>query len=166
MSKRGGICGFSQLKEELAGLKKEQENLVEGIAKHGFLHALSARLATVDSRIAQIQRLRDAGVEPKVPEFTTEEIREFVQRKSQEFANILAGDAAIAREQLRKRITKVVLTPKQTPHGPVFEVTGDVSLFRGSGDMMLTNSLERIAEHYTSFSISRTGLHLNPGTPV
>lgn len=139
----------SQLKEELAGLEKEQENPVDGIAKHGFSHALSSRLATVESRIAQIQRLRDAGVEPKVPEFTTEEIRDFVQRKSQEFGNLLAGDAATAREQLRKRITKLVLTPKQTPDGPVFEVTGDVSLFQGSGA-----------------SISLASVVLNPSLPL
>lgn len=156
----------SQLKEELAGLEKEQENLVDGIAKHGFSPALSARLAAVESRIAQIQKLRNAGVEPKVPEFTTEEIREFVQRKSQEFANILAGDAAIAREQLRKRITKLVLTPKQTQDGSVFEVTGDVSLFQGNGDVMLTNSLEGIAQHYTGGTISLTGVFLNPSLPL
>jgi len=152
----------SQLKEELAGLKKEQENLVDGIAKHGFSPALSARLAAVEGRIAHIQRLRDAGAEPKVPEFTTEEIRDFVQRKSQEFWNILAGDAATAREQLRKRITKLVLTPKQRPESSVFEVTGDVSLFQGSGDVMLTNSLEGIAEHYIGASISLAGVILNP----
>jgi len=156
----------SQLKEELAALKKEQENLVDGIAKHGFSTALSARLAAVESRIAQIQRLRDAGVEPKVPEFTTEEIREFVRRKSQEFANILAGDAAIAREQLRKRITKLVLTPKQTQDGSVFEVTGDVSLFQGAGDVMLTNSLEGIAQHYIDASISLAGVILDPSLPL
>lgn len=156
----------SQLKEELAGLKKEQDNLVDGIAKHGFSTALSARLAAVESRIAQIQRLRTAGVEPKVPEFTTEEIREFVQRKSQEFANILAGDAATAREQLRKRITKLVLTPKQTQDGAVFEVTGDVSLFQGAGDVMLSNSLEGIAEHYIGASISLADIILNPSLPL
>jgi DNA invertase Pin-like site-specific DNA recombinase len=152
----------SQLKEELAGLEKEQENLVDGIAKHGFSPALSARLAAVESRIVQIQKLRNAGVETKLPEFTTEEIREFVQRKSQEFANILAGDAAIAREQLRKRITKLVLTPKQTQDGSVFEVTGDVSLFQGNSDVMLTNSLEGIAEHYINPRILLTGVVLDP----
>ncbi len=156
----------SQLKEEFADLKKEQENLVDGIAKHGFSTALSARLAAVESRIAQIQRLRDAGVEPKVPEFTTEEIREFVQRKSLEFANILAGDAATAREQLRKRITKLILTPKQTQEGSVFEVTGDVSLFQDAGDVMLTNSLEGIAEHYIDASISLAGVVLKPALPL
>jgi len=152
----------AQLKEALAGLEKEQENLVDRIAKHGFSPALSARLAAVESRIAQIQKLRNAGVETKVPEFTTEEIREFVQRKSQGFANVLAGDAAIAREQLRKRITKLILTPKQTQDGAVFEVTGDVSLFQGNGDVMLTNSLEGIAEHYINTSISLAGVILDP----
>ena len=156
----------SQLKEELAGLEKEQENLVDGIAKHGFSPALSARLAAVESRIAKIQKLRNAAVETKLPEFTTKEIREFVQRKSHEFANILAGDAAIAREQLRKRITKLVLTPKQTQGGSVFEVTGDVSLFQGNGDVMLTNSLEGIAEHYIGGTISLTGVVLNPSQPL
>jgi site-specific DNA recombinase len=156
----------SQLREELAGLNKEQENLVDGIAKHGFSPALSARLAAVESRIAQIQRLRDAGVEPKVPEFTTEEIRKFLERKSQEFVKILAGEPAIAREQLRKRITKLVLTPKQTPDGSVFEVTGDVSLFQGNGDVMLTNSLEGIAEHYIGGTILLTGVVLNPSQPL
>jgi len=156
----------SQLKEELAGLEKEQENLVDGIARHGFSPALSARLAAVESRIAQIQKLRNAGVEPKVPEFTTEDIREFVQRKSQEFANTLAGDAAIAREQLRKRISKLILTPKQTQDGSVFEVTGDVSLFQGNGDVMLTNSLEGIAEHYIDASISLAGVILDPSVPL
>jgi Recombinase zinc beta ribbon domain len=125
----------SQLKEELAGLKKEQGNLVDGIAKHGFSPALSARLAAVESRIAQIQKLRNAGVEPKVPELTTEEIREFVQRK-------------------------------QTQDGSVFEVTGDVSLFQGNGDVMLTNSLEGIAEHYIGGTISLTGVVLNPSQPL
>ena len=101
-----------------------------------------------------------------MPEFTTEEIREFVQRKSQEFANILAGDAAIAREQLRKRITKLVLTPRQTQDGSVFEVTGDVSLFQGAGDVMLTNSLEGIAEHYIGGTISLTGVVHDPSLPL
>jgi hypothetical protein len=69
-------------------------------------------------------------------------MRDFMRRKSQEFAKILAGDAGIAREQLRKRITKLLLTPEQSSEGFVFEATGDVSLFQGAGDVMLTNSLE------------------------
>ncbi|MBZ5614699.1 MAG: recombinase family protein [Acidobacteriia bacterium] len=156
----------SHLKDEHATLKKEQHNLVDAIAKHGFSPALSARLASVEARIVQIERLRNAGSAPKVPVFTIEEIREFFERKSQEFVKILAGDPAIAREQLRKRITKLVLTPKQTPDGSVFEVTGDVSLFQGNGDVMLTNSLEGIAQHYTALRISLAAVVLDPSFRV
>jgi hypothetical protein len=156
----------SQLKEELAGLKREQANLVDAIAQHGFSPALSARLAAVEARIVQIQRLRDAGAELKVPEFTTEEVREFLRRKTQEFTNILAGNPETSRAQLQKHISKLVLTPKQTPDVSVFEVTGDINLFQGNGDVMLTNSLEGIAQHYIGASISLAGFKLDPSLPL
>lgn len=156
----------SQLKEELAHLNKEQANLVEAIAQHGLSAGLSARLSSVENRISQIQRLRDAGVEPKVPEFTIKEVREFLKRKTQEFTNILVGNAETSRAQLQKRITKLVLTPKQTPEGSVFDVTGDVSLFQGNDDVMLTNSLEGIAQQYIAASISLAGVRLDPSMPL
>ena len=156
----------SQLKEELAHLNKEQANLVDAIAQHGLSEGLSARLTSVENRISQIQRLRDAGVEPKVPEFTIEEVREFLRRKTQEFTNILAGKAETSRAQLQKSITKLVLTPKQTPDGSVFEVRGDINLFHGSGDVMLTNSLEGIAQQYIGASLPLAGVRLNPSLPL
>jgi hypothetical protein len=156
----------SQLKEELAHLNKERANLVDAIAQHGLSEGLSARLTSVENRISQIRRLRDAGVEPKVPEFTIEEVREFLGRKTQEFTNILTGNAETTRRQLQKRITKLVLTPKQTPDGPVFEVTGDINLFEGNGDVMLTNSLEGIAQHYIGASFSLAGVRLDPSLPL
>ena len=156
----------SQLKEEVAHLTKEQANLVDAIARHGLSAGLSARLTFVENRISQIQRLHDAGVEPKVPEFTIEEVREFLRRKTQELANILAGNAETSRAQLQKRITKLVLTPKHTPDGSVFEVTGDINLFQGNGDVMLTNSLEGIAQQYIDASISLTGVRLDPSLPL
>jgi hypothetical protein len=101
-----------------------------------------------------------------MPEFTIEEAREFLKRKTQEFTNILAGNAESSRAQLQKRITKLVLTPKQTPEGSVFEVTGDVSLFQGIGDVMLTNSLEGIVQHYIGASVSLEGVRLSPSQAV
>ena len=156
----------SQSKEELAHLHKEQANLVDAIAQHGLSAGLSARLTSVENRISQIQRLRDACVEPKVPEFTIEEVREFLRRKTQEFINTLAGNPETSRGQLQKRITKLVLTPKQAPDGSVFEVTGDINLFQGNGDVMLTNSLEGIAQHYITASISLAGVRLDPSLPL
>ena len=51
----------SQLKEELAHLNKELANLVDAIDQHGLSAGLSARLSSVENRISQIQRLRDAA---------------------------------------------------------------------------------------------------------
>jgi hypothetical protein len=57
----------------------------------------------------------------------------------------------------------LVLTPKETPDGNVFEVSGDVALFVGAkDDVMVTNSLERIAQHYILPSIRITGTFLTP----
>jgi hypothetical protein len=56
-----------------------------------------------------------------------------------------------------------VLTLKETPDGNVFEVSGDVALFVGDKeDVMVTNSLERIAQHYTLPRIPFSGIFLNP----
>jgi DNA anti-recombination protein RmuC len=156
----------SQSKEELAHLNKEQANLVDAIARHGLSAGLSTRLSSVENRISQIQRLHDAGVEPKVPEFTIEEVREFLRRKIQEFTNILVANAEASRAQLQKCITKLVLTPKQTPDGSVFDVTGDINLFQGNGDVMLTNSLEGIAQHYIGASFSLAGVRLDASLPL
>ena len=41
------------------------------------------------------------------------------------FADILTGDPTRAKQELQKRITKLVLSPKETPNGNVFEVSGD-----------------------------------------
>jgi len=139
---------------------------VDAIAQHGLSAALSARLSTVEARIAQLQRMRSADSQQKVPQFTIEEIREFLQRKTQEFADILAGDPETARTQLRKRISKLVLTPKETPGGFVFEVTGDVNLFQGNDDVMLTNSLEGIAQQYIPLPLWFQGCTLDPSLPL
>jgi len=39
------------------------------------------------------------------------------------------------------------MTPKETPNGTVFEVSGDVELLR-TGDVLLESPLEGIAQHY------------------
>jgi len=61
---------------------------------------------------------------------------------------------------LGQHITKLVPTPRQTADEPVFEVTGDVNLFAGEPDVMLSKPLEGIAQHDMSLPLS--GVVLNP----
>jgi hypothetical protein len=124
----------------------------EGLADYGISSFLSAQLETVESRLAEIERLLTATPAAKLPTFTDEQIREFLREERQNFCDALAGDPELARQELQKRIKKLILTPKETPAGAVLEVSGDVELFRRE-DVMLRVSLEGIAQHYIAGSI-------------
>jgi hypothetical protein len=99
----------------------------------------------------------------QTPTFSTQQINELLKRKSRAFADVLTCDPTRAKQELQKHITKLVLTPKETPDGNVFEVSGDVALFvGGKDDVMVTNSLEGIAQHHILPTILLAGIFLNP----
>lgn len=56
-------------------------------------------------------------------------MRMFFCERVSELRTLLCGDVDTARKALAKHVEKLVLTPKETPDGPVFEVTGDVEVF-------------------------------------
>ena len=117
----------------------------------------------METRLAEINRTMDRKPAGQTPTFSTEQINEFLKRKSRAFADVLTGDPTRAKQELQKHITKLVLTLKETPDGNAFEVSGDVALFVGDKeDVMVTNSLERIAQHYTLPRIPFSGIVLNP----
>lgn len=155
----------SQLKEEHSELQKQATHLVDAISKHGISSLLSGKLAILEARLAEIERLLAARPAMKLTTFSDEQIQAFLRQESRDFCQALAGDPELARREIQKRITKLVLTPKQTPDGTVLELSGDVALFR-TGDVVLKSPLEGIVEHYTSFAISLTGLQLNPQASV
>lgn len=159
------VSNAPKLKAERADLETQVIRVVDAIGQHGFSSFLSAQLSKLESRIAEIDRLLTAKPAPKLPTFTDEQITEFLRQECQDFCNALTDDPEFARHEIQKRIKSLVLTPKETPEGPVLEVSGDVALLR-TGDVLVESPLEGIAEHYTSFSIILTGLQLNPGTPV
>jgi hypothetical protein len=99
----------------------------------------------------------------QTPTFSTQQINEFLKRKSRVFADVLTCDPTRAKQELQKHITKLVLTPKETPNGCVFEATGDVALFVGEKeDVMVTNSLEGNAQHDSLPPIPLAGVFLHP----
>jgi hypothetical protein len=85
-------------------------------------------------------------------------IQTFLWQECQDFCEALAGDPELARQEIQKRITKLILTPMETPDGAVLEVSEDVGLFRGAG-VMLQSSLEGIAQHYTGFRTPHRSCH-------
>ncbi|HWR14901.1 MAG TPA: recombinase family protein [Terriglobales bacterium] len=141
----------AELKQEKAKLMKKAANLAEAIAELSMSATLKAELQAVERRLSDLDRLLTPATAVTVPSFSEEEFREFVRRKSQELVDVLLGDPVVARRELQRRISKLVLTPRRLVGRRTLEVTGDVSLFTRP-DVMLTNSSGGIGEHYTPSS--------------
>jgi hypothetical protein len=77
------------------------------------------------------------------------------------------GEPGIAKQELQRRISKLVLTPRETSNGWVIEVSGDVALFvQPESDVMLANSREGIAQHYMDAAFPLRGITLDPFLPI
>ena len=151
----------SKLKEERADLEKQSLRLADAIGQHGYSSVLSAQLSKVESRMAEIERLLASKPVSKLPKFTDEQIREFLRQESKDFCDVLTSDPEFARREIQKRIKKLVLTPKDTPEGPVLEVSGDVALL-GTGDVLVESPIQRTSQQYIGVSTPLAGIILNP----
>lgn len=153
------------LKAERSELEKQAGNLVDAMAQHGFSPFLSSQLAKVEGQLGQIDRLLTVKSTRKLPTFTDEEIQKFLQSECKNFCELLSGDPVRARQEIKKHINNLILTPKETQAGPVLEVSGDVALFR-TGDVLVESPMEGIAQHYTRPLIPLLDLILNPSLPL
>jgi hypothetical protein len=115
--------------------------------------------------MAEIDRLLTAKPTSKPTTFTDEQIAEFLRQECRDFCDALAGDAEFARREIQKHIKSLVLTPKDTPDGPVLEISGDVALLR-TGDVLVESPMEGIAQHYIGASIPLAGVRLDPSLPL
>ena len=165
----------SKLKEERAELQLQAGHLVDAIAKHGISSFLSSQLSTLETRLAEIDRLLTAKPTPTLPSFSEGEIRDFLRKESRDFCEVLVSNPEVAKREIQKRIKKLVLTP----NGTVLEVSGDVGLFQ-SEDVMVNGLMDETVHHYTqplslgkpdpdsnvSWRISLSGIHLRTRVPV
>jgi len=158
------VSNRPMLEAERAELDRKGRNLADAIAQQGSSPFLSAQLARVDARLAEIEQLSRAKPMSKLPTFTDEQVRAFVRKESQSFCELLKGDPEKARQEIQKRVKKLVMTPKETPNGAVLEVSGDIELLR-TGDVLDESPLDGIAQHYTLPRIVITVV-LDPRLPI
>jgi hypothetical protein len=86
-----------------------------------------------------------------------------LRQECKDFCDALTSDPQFARQEIQKRIKKLVLTPKETPEGWVLEVTGDVALLR-TGDVLVESPIQRTSEQYIGISTPLSGIVLTPAT--
>ncbi|MCU1284045.1 MAG: recombinase family protein [Acidobacteriales bacterium] len=131
----------SQLTSERSNLQRQAENVIKAISQHGLSDSLSAQLRITESKLQQLEKHLEKPARPLKLSFAEDEIQLFVEQEATDFSEALAGDRLLARQELQKRISKLILTPS-TEDGGVFEVSGDVRLFVGADGGMQSNSLE------------------------
>lgn len=129
-----GSISDSQLKRRT--LQSKATNLAEAIANLGYSPSLGSQLAQVEQEIRSIDEQIAARNQPLDLAFSLEEVREFVSLKMADLSAIVVGDPVSARNTLARHIQGLVLTPKESADGPVYEVSGDVDLFGGDEDVM------------------------------
>jgi site-specific DNA recombinase len=126
-----GLTEIDTLKDKKARLTQEAGNLAEAIAENG--HRKSPTLLSLLQNIeAQVEAINMRLKSPKKTEKITaskDEVRDFVFQKARDLQTSLKADVLIAKQTLRRHLRPLLLTPKHTPAGPVFEVTGDLNLF-------------------------------------
>jgi len=149
------------LTAERADLEKQAVRLADAIGQHGYSQVLSAQLSRVEARMAEIDRLLATKPAPKRRTFTDQQIAEFLRQECQDFCDALTSDPGFARQEIQKRIKKLVLTPINSLQGPVLEVSGDVALLR-TDDVLVESPIQRFAQHYND----STTLHPRSGDPV
>lgn len=109
--------------------RAEAERIADAIAAAGHSKMLLDRLAAAESKMAEMQRRIDALKLAEI-RVATDEIRDYYSKASADFLSLVGQTYGFtrAKRELAKNLSKLVLTPKQTPEGWVYEVSGDWKL--------------------------------------
>ena len=127
--KQGSACNstLAALHRERRELQAKAKRVSEAIAEAGHSPTLLAHLASIESKLALVEQRIEAH-RPIDVKATEGEIREFATRNVLNLRTLLRGDVTHARMALMKHVGQLVLMPKQTPTGPMFEVSGAMNL--------------------------------------
>jgi hypothetical protein len=140
----------AELNREKADLLKQKQNVMSFIRQVGTddpdLHkeyiGLVKRMAEIDKQLATAESA-------PARRFSEREIRDFLAEQARHLSELLAGDPIRAKEELRKRVEELVLTPVVVGDERFYRISGDVRLFGNSEGVMQAKQGELLALHYT-----------------
>src|SRR6185437_7245903 len=123
--------GVTTLQDQRRELKGRAQNLGEAIARMGHSVTLLQQLAEIELEIGRIDEQLAFANQPLDLAFSLESIRDFVAKKALDFRSAFDAEPGKARQILANHIEKLILTPRETEDGPVYDVSGDIDLFGG-----------------------------------
>jgi hypothetical protein len=127
---------ISTLQNQRRELKARANNIGEAIGQMGHSTILLQQLATLEFEMAKIDERLAVANQPLDLAFSLESIRDFVSGKAMDFRAAFNSEPAKAKEILARHIDRLILTPKETEDGMVYDVSGDIDLFGGDGKAM------------------------------
>jgi len=119
--------GLGDVRRERRQLQTQAQRLTDAIADAGHSPALLSKLGEVEAKIAEAGRFIEA-CKPMDITTTEGEIRDLVYRNVMNLRGLLHEDASRSKVALSRHIGQLVLKPKQTPSGPIYEVSGGLDL--------------------------------------
>ena len=144
---------ISDLQSKRSALAAKATNLAEAIASMGYSPTLGVQLTQIERDIKTIDDKLASVNQPLDLAYSLEGVREFASAKLLDLRTLVHADITAARTALAKHIAEIVLTPKQSPEGPVYEVSGDVDLFGGEQDVMLMVARDGVEPPTRGFSV-------------
>lgn len=146
---------IEELKDKRNDLKRQADNLLNAIQDSGRNLLFSERLNLLDVEIRNINELLATQTEVNFELLSPDAIREIVNRKLSELEALLAGSRDVAKQRIRKYISRLSMTPVYEPEAAAYQVAGDIQLFASDDPegVLLAGSFQRSCKQYTSLSI-------------
>ena len=147
---------LAHLHAERRDVEAKAQRVTEAIADFGKSPALFSQLAALESQIEQMDR-RIEAYKPVDVRAAVADVKTCVCKHLMQLRNVLRDDAARARTALAKHIRQLILTPKEGPGGPVYEVSGTVDLaLREDADVMRVVARDGLEPPTPAFSGPRS----------
>jgi DNA invertase Pin-like site-specific DNA recombinase len=143
---------------EILRLTKEAEGLVLAMAQHGFSDTFSRVLREKEVQKQALIELVSLE-EQRYVEINDHEVREYLSKALENLADVLMSDPIRCRDEIRKRVTGLMLDPIMLGNAPAYRIRGDVRLFGGEEPKMLSGNGSISAKHL-EFTVGLNGLTL------
>jgi len=138
-----------QIEAERKSVDAQIKNVASAIKAMGHSPSLLEELKGLEAQAVRLNDALAALLIPAPKDVTEGEIRAFLKESRQRFTDVLNAEPEIVRNELRRRISSITLTPSVNEHGPVYEVAGDVALFVEPKGVEQSSQPGLDALHYT-----------------
>jgi site-specific DNA recombinase len=142
-----------QLRQRHRELECQARNLAQSIAASGESKILRETLDSVEAEQKTVEQLLAVADQPEEKPLPVEVIEEFLERKMNDLISVFQSDPERTKLELRKRVTRLVLEPRHTSEGPMYEVTGDIRVLAGDEDGLHGRSGTRTPNRYHTAAI-------------